>query len=66
VTPIDSSTATATASATSTVVACAGDCDGSDQVTINELVTAVNAALGNAMLSADNRFLAVNRALAGC
>jgi hypothetical protein len=61
-------------------VPCAGDCDGSGDVTVNELITMVNIALGNAPLSncpigdADgsgditiNEILAaVNNALSGC
>ena len=33
-------------------VSCTGDCDGSGDVTVNELITMVNIALGNAQLSA--------------
>jgi hypothetical protein len=33
-------------------VSCIGDCDGSGDVTVNELITMVNIALGNALLSA--------------
>jgi hypothetical protein len=52
-TPTASATATATASATllSTLTptpACAGDCNGSGEVSVPELVTLVNVALGNA------------------
>lgn len=50
-TPTASATPTATPSATPTLTpapACAGDCDGSGAVGINELVTAVGIALGNA------------------
>jgi hypothetical protein len=46
---------TATATATATVTAgipCVGDCDGSGEVTINELITMVNIALGNFPVSA--------------
>jgi hypothetical protein len=60
--------------------ACTGDCDGNDRVTVGELVTAVNIALGHAELSAcraadpdaDGRIRiselvrAVATALAGC
>jgi hypothetical protein len=63
-----------------TVVACAGDCDDGGQVTINELIVAVNIALGSATTSAcpaidrntdsavtvNELILAVNRLLAGC
>lgn len=59
---------------------CAGDCDGSSTVTINELITGVNIALGSAQLSACPSFdrdgsgmveineliLAVNNALGTC
>ena len=31
---------------------CTGDCDGSGQVTVNELITLVNVALGNAQPTA--------------
>ena len=33
------------------VSGCAGDCDGSDEVGINELINCVNIALGNAQPS---------------
>lgn len=42
----------ATASATLVPAACVGDCDGSTQVTINELLTATNIALGTMPLTA--------------
>jgi len=48
-------TSTAGATSTATVTAgvfCAGDCDGSGEVTINELITLVNIALGNSPVSA--------------
>src|ERR1700687_5565534 len=59
---------------------CRGDCDGSGTVTIDDLVTMVNVALGLATLSAcpagdadgsgtitvDEIIVAVNSALAGC
>ena len=53
--PSTTGTATATATATATVTAgpgCVGDCDGSGEVTINELITMVNIALGNFPVSA--------------
>ena len=75
-------TAAATQTATATVVAgsCPGDCDGSGEVTINELITLVNIALGSAPLSAcaagdldhdgmiaiNELITAVNSALNGC
>lgn len=62
------------------VGACVGDCDGSGDITVNELVTLVNIALNNAALSTcssgdtDNSrditieeiIAAVNAALSGC
>lgn len=51
--PTMTATATATASetpantATATPVPCAGDCDGNGEVTVNDLITMVNNALGN-------------------
>lgn len=59
---------------------CVGDCDGDSQVTINELLLMVNAALGNVPASAcvagddthdgaitiDEILKAVNNALSGC
>jgi hypothetical protein len=50
-----STTGTPTATATATVTngpRCLGDCDGSGEVTINELITMVNIALGNSPVSA--------------
>jgi len=92
--PVSTPTATATATATRTgmvvasptptatpiVAGCAGDCDGSDMVAINELIKMVNIALGLAPVSectagdgdgsgdiAINELIAgVNRALNGC
>jgi len=43
---------TATPTPTSTPVACTGDCDGSGDVTVNEIITLVNMALGTAQPSA--------------
>ncbi|MBI4518262.1 MAG: hypothetical protein HY699_20880 [Deltaproteobacteria bacterium] len=65
---------------TRTPVSCVGDCDGSSEVTVDELVTGVNIALGSLPLSAcrsfdtdtdgavtvDELVRAVNDALAGC
>ncbi len=59
---------------------CTGDCDGSGDVTVNELITMVNIALGNTPLSActagdadgsgditiNEIIAAVNNALNGC
>jgi len=74
-------TATATATGSPTVGApCPGDCDGSGEVSINELITLVNIALGNLPLSAcpvgdldsngaiaiNELIVAVNSALNGC
>jgi hypothetical protein len=61
-------------------IACVGDCDGSGDVTVNELIIMVNIALGNAPLSActagdadhsgditvNEIIAAVNNALNGC
>jgi hypothetical protein len=54
-----SSTDTPTATATHTAMptpACIGDCDGSGMVTIDELVTGVRIALGEALLSVCDAF----------
>jgi hypothetical protein len=77
-------TATPTPSPTRTLAgtpqACAGDCNGDDKVTVNELVTLVNIALDNGSVAAcpsgdvnhDNAIMinelltAVNNALNGC
>ncbi len=62
------------------VVPCMGDCLGDNQVTVDELITMVNIALGNAEMSAcengdnnddgqitvDEILTAVNFALNGC
>ena len=45
-------TPTTTSTATVTPVPCIGDCDNSGQVTIDELLTLVNIALGTAQPSA--------------
>lgn len=61
-------------------VSCTGDCDGSNEVTVNEIISMVNIALGSAQVStctagdanADAEITvneivsAVNKALAGC
>jgi hypothetical protein len=74
-TPVATATATPTAPAS-----CAGDCDGSGAVTVNEIVTLVAIALeqspmdscavgntdGNQLISIDEVLTAVNRALTGC
>jgi hypothetical protein len=80
VTVTPTQTATGTPTPTPTQAPCAGDCDGNNRVTIDELLTMVNIALGNADVStcragdpsADNQItvdeiiLAVNHALNGC
>jgi hypothetical protein len=62
------------------ILPCAGDCDGSDTVTIDELIRGVNIALdnlpstecpafdvsGDATVTIDELLAAVNRALNGC
>ncbi len=80
-TPTSAATPRRSVTATqSPAAACNGDCDGDDRVSIGELITAVNVALGN--LAADQcprvdvngdgavaineLILAVNRALRGC
>jgi hypothetical protein len=59
---------------------CGGDCDGDGKVTVGELITAVNVALGkqplerclpvdrdgNGAVSIAELIAAVNRALSGC
>src|SRR5436309_1345769 len=70
-----------TAVATSAAAqSCTGDCDGSGDVTVNELIVGVNIALGNSPVSAcpvfdqdnsgevtvDELLKAVNNALNGC
>jgi hypothetical protein len=49
---VESATPTPSPTATPTPVICVGDCDGSGEVTVNELITMVNIALGTAPLSA--------------
>jgi hypothetical protein len=65
---------------TATPMACVGDCDGSDDVTVNEVINLVNIALGNAPLTGcpagdadaggditiNEILLAVKHALNGC
>jgi hypothetical protein len=71
---------TATPTPTSPAQACVGDCDGSGEVTVDELLILVNIALGNTPLQAcaeadtdgsdaievNEILVAVNHALAGC
>ena len=73
-------TATPVLSPTGPPAACAADCDGDDSVSIAELISAVNIALGSAELAAcpsadsdgdgtvrvNDLVAAVNRALQGC
>jgi hypothetical protein len=73
-------TPTASASATATARRCAGDCNGDGAVTVDELITAVNIALGSRTLEAcpsldaggdgqvgiDELIAAVRRGLDGC
>lgn len=73
-------TPTATATATPEVSDCAGDCNGDGEITVDELITGVNVALGAADISSclafdtnrdgtvtvDEILVAVNRALTGC
>jgi hypothetical protein len=61
-------------------VACAGDCNGDGEVTVDELILLVNIALGTSNVTAcpagdtgqdgeitiDEILVAVNRALLGC
>jgi cysteine-rich repeat protein len=78
-TPTITPTATATPTPTAPASACVGDCDGSNTVTIDELVRAVNIALGEAALTEcaafdtdgqsvtiDKLVRAVRNALTGC
>ena len=51
-TPTPPSLPTATATATAGAAACVGDCDGDGFVTVNEIITGVNIALGSEPLSA--------------
>jgi hypothetical protein len=80
---VSETTTAATATSTATITAgipCAGDCNGSGEVTIDELITLVNIALGSApvsacpagdinndgMISIDEIVTAVGNALNGC
>jgi len=77
-TPTNTPTATATGTPTVTPAACAGDCNGNGTVSIDELVTMVNVALGGKPSTAcpngvqktpvtiDEIISAVNNALSGC
>lgn len=73
-------TSAATATATAPTAECVGDCDGSGEVAVNELVTMVNIALGqrpvadclagdpndSGSIAIAELVTAVNRALRGC
>lgn len=79
-TPIPAATATPTPTVTPGAEGCAGDCDGSGQVTVDEIVRLVNIALGNGATSdcapgdvnhdghitVDEIVKAVDNALGGC
>jgi hypothetical protein len=79
-TPTPTSTPGNTVTATPTTGACAGDCNGDREVTVDELITMVNIALGSTPLSEclagnldgndeitiDEIVTAVNSALNGC
>lgn len=55
-TPTPSPTVTISPTATPTITSnCAGDCNGSGTVTIDDLITATNVALGNSVVSACSR-----------
>lgn len=70
--------ATPTATATPGFAACGGDCDGGGSVTVDEILTCVNQALGivggctacdgdgSGAVTVDEIIAAVNAALAGC
>ena len=80
ITPTSLRTATASPTPTGDAGACAGDCDGDAQVSINELIQGVNIALGNVAVASCAAFdrdgngqvtvneliAAVNNALGGC
>jgi hypothetical protein len=77
-TPTSTPTATATATPTPTLVSCVGDCNNNGTVSIDELITMVNIALGGKPPSAcpkgldkmpvsiDEIISAVGNALGGC
>jgi hypothetical protein len=48
--PTPTPTSTSAPTATPTLVVCAGDCDGSGRVTVDDLILAVNIALGQQLL----------------
>jgi hypothetical protein len=75
-----SRTSSPTPTPTHTPIECVGDCTGNGQVTVDEILTAVNIALGNAtvancsagdrnqdgQITVDEILMAVNNALNGC
>jgi len=79
-TPVPDATSTPTPTVTPRDGGCAGDCDASGQVTVDEIVLLVNIALGNADISGcgagdmnqdghitvDEVLAAVEKALGGC
>ena len=79
-TPSETATSTPAATPTVTPIACVGDCNHSGEVTIEELITMVNIALGSSPVSAcaagdangdgeitvNEIIAAVNNALNGC
>jgi hypothetical protein len=79
-TPIPTSTLTSTPTETATVVPCVGDCNDDGIVTVDEILTLVNIALGNTpvtmcdagdangdnQITVDEILAAVNAALNGC
>jgi len=79
-TPTATMTRTPTVTPTPTVTSCTGDCDGKGSVTVDEILTMVNIALGNievvacpaadmnrdSKVTIDEILMAVNNALNGC
>ena len=76
---VEQPTPTSIPTETATVAPCAGDCNGDGQVTVDEILTMVNIALGNADATACTNGIpsgaqvdvaliltAVNNALNGC
>jgi len=77
--PTPTATPTNTPTVTATPVACVGDCDGNRVVTVDEILTMINIALGNVrvddcllgnvngdMITVDQILMSVNFALNGC
>jgi hypothetical protein len=79
-TPTATSTPIETSPTPTVAASCAGDCDGSETVTVNEIVTLVNIALErapmtmceagntdrNQQITVNEILMAVNRVLSGC